>query len=120
MEDAAAEHDVLAIAKTIAANDFPVERASIIGVDRESGRLLRLSPFPWKGNDTDPPLLRWSWIHARTTNDERDVRTETVNVDGGYVKGELLKRRLVLRVGRPSDDLPPCRSPVRETIRSLS
>src|SRR3990170_6891647 len=82
MEDATAEHDVLAIAKTIAANDFPVERASVIGVDRESGRLLRLSPFPWKGNDTDPPLLRWSWIHARTTKDERDVRPETVNVDG--------------------------------------
>jgi hypothetical protein len=82
MEDATAEHDVLAIAKTIAANDFPVERASVIGVDRESGRLLRLSPFPWKGNDTDPPLLRWSWIHARMTKDERDVRPETVNVDG--------------------------------------
>ena len=58
MEDSKAEHDVLAIAKTIAANEFPVERASVIGVDRESGRLLRLSPFPWKGNDTDPPLLR--------------------------------------------------------------
>jgi len=74
IEDAKAERDVLAIAKTIAANEFPVERASVIGVDRESGRLLRLSPFPWKGNDTDPPLLRWSWIHARTLKDERDVR----------------------------------------------
>ncbi len=74
MEDARAEHDVLAIAKTIAANEFPVERASVIGVDRESGRLLRLSPFPWKGNDTDPPLLRWSWIQragCATRNDER-------------------------------------------------
>jgi hypothetical protein len=82
MEDSQAEHDVLAIAKTIAANEFPVERASVIGVDRESGRLLRLSPFPWKGNDTDPPLLRWSWIHARTAKDERDVRPETMNVEG--------------------------------------
>ncbi len=82
MEDAKAEHDVLAIAKTIAANEFPVERASVIGVDRESGRLVRLSPFPWKGNDTEPPLLRWSWIHARTTKDERDTRPETVNVEG--------------------------------------
>ena len=82
IEDAKAERDVLAIAKTIAANEFPVERASVIGVDRESGRLLRLSPFPWKGNDTDPPLLRWSWIHARTLKDERDVRPETVNVEG--------------------------------------
>jgi hypothetical protein len=82
VEDARVEHDVLAIAKTIAANEFPVERASVIGVDRESGRLLRLSPFPWKGTDTDPPLLRWSWVHARTVKDERDVRPETVNIEG--------------------------------------
>ena len=41
--------DVLAIAKTVAANEFPVERPSVIGVDRETGDLVRLSPFPWKG-----------------------------------------------------------------------
>ncbi len=82
IEDANAEHDVLALTKTIAAHEFPVERPSVIGVDRESGRLLRLAPFPWKGNDTDPPLLKWSWIHARTRRDDRDVRPESVTVEG--------------------------------------
>ena len=75
-------HDVLALAKTIAANDFPVERQSIIGVDRESGRLLRLSPFPWKGNDTDPPVAKWGWLHVNTVADQRDPRPETVGVEG--------------------------------------
>ena len=32
------ERDVLVIAKTIAANEFPVERPSVLGVDREIGR----------------------------------------------------------------------------------
>jgi hypothetical protein len=75
-------HDVLTLAKTIAANDFPVERQSIIGVDRESGRLLRLSPFPWKGNDTDPPVVKWGWLHVNTVTDQRDPRPETVGVEG--------------------------------------
>src|SRR5207244_7134978 len=57
MEDARAEHDVLAIAKTIAANEFPVERASVIGVDRESGRLRRPAPLPSKGKAPTPPRL---------------------------------------------------------------
>ena len=73
--------DVLVMAKTIAANDFPVERPSIIGVDRESGRLLRLTPFPWKGNDTDPPIAKWGWLHVNTI-EERDPRPETLAVQG--------------------------------------
>jgi hypothetical protein len=73
--------DVLAVAKTIGANDFPVERPSVIGIDRESGRLIRLSPFPWKGNDTDPPVAKWGWIHVDTA-EERDPRPETVAVRG--------------------------------------
>lgn len=73
--------DVLAIAKTIAANDFPVERPSVIGVDREGGTLIRLSPFPWKGNDTDPPIAKWGWLHVNTVA-ERDPRPETLAVQG--------------------------------------
>src|SRR5438093_12503129 len=114
MEDAKAEHDVLAIAKTIAANEFPVERASVIGVDRESGRLLRLSPFPWKGNDTDPPLLRWSWIHARTAKDERDVRPETVNVDGEVVATAYVDAKDAWRLRWPF-----VRPHVRASLESL-
>ena len=75
-------HDVLALAKTVAANEFPVERPSIIGVDRESGKLMRLSPFPWKGNDTDPPVMKWGWLHVTTVPDQRDPRPETVGVEG--------------------------------------
>ena len=85
--------DVLVVAKTIAANDFPVERPSVIGVERERGRLVRLTPFPWKANDTDPPVARWSWLELRTVPDARDPRPETLGVDGavsavGYVEAK--------------------------------
>lgn len=86
MEDSAAEHDVLVLAKTVAANDFPVERPSVIGIDRESGRLLRLSPFPWKGADTDPPILRWAWIQARTVVAAFDPRTGSAGVEGEVIQ----------------------------------
>ncbi|MFN2519797.1 MAG: hypothetical protein ABR525_01990 [Candidatus Limnocylindria bacterium] len=82
MEDSRAERDILLLTKTVAANEFPVERPGVLGVDRETGRLVRLMPFPWKNTDTDPPLLRWSWIHARTQPAERDPRPESLNVDG--------------------------------------
>ena len=82
VEDAATDRDILVLTKTVAADSFPVERAGVIGVDRESGRLERLTPFPWKGTDTDPPILRWSWIHARTTPADRDGRPESRNVTG--------------------------------------
>ncbi len=85
MEDASVESDVLVLAKTVAANEFPVERPAVIGVDRASGALLRLAPFPWKGADTDPPLLRWSWIHARTVAAARDPRPESRNVEGEVI-----------------------------------
>jgi hypothetical protein len=85
--------DVLVVAKTVAANDFPVERPSVIGVERESGRLVRLTPFPWKANDTDPPIARWSWLELRTVPDARDPRPETLGIDGavsavGYVEAK--------------------------------
>ena len=86
MEDSAAEHDVLVLAKTVAANDFPVERPSVIGIDRESGRLLRLSPFPWKGADTDPPILRWAWIQARTVVAAFDPRAGSAGVEGEVIQ----------------------------------
>ena len=82
MEDAATERDVLVLAKTIASDAFPVERPGVIGVDRESGRLERLTPFPWKNTDTEPPIVRWSWIHLRTSAADRDPRPESRNVTG--------------------------------------
>ena len=87
------ERDVLAMAKTVAANDFPVERPSIIGVDRETGRLVRLSPFPWKGSDTDPPVPKWGWLQVGVAEEQRDPRPETVGVEGevaltGYVEAK--------------------------------
>ena len=74
--------DILALAKTVAANEFPIERPSVIGVDRESGILVRLSPFPWKANDTDPPIAKWGWLHVNTAPDARDPRPETLGVEG--------------------------------------
>ena len=82
MVEGTSERDVLVLAKTVAANEFPVERPAIVGVDRETGALLRLAPFPWKGADTDPPVRRWSWIHAPVARDERDPRPEMVTVEG--------------------------------------
>src|ERR1700694_56783 len=68
------ERDVLVLAKTIAANEFPVERPGVIAQDRASGALLRLAPFPWKGADTDPPVHRWAWLQLGASPDERDPR----------------------------------------------
>lgn len=84
------DRDVLVLAKTIGANDFPVERPGVIAQDRASGALMRLAPFPWKGADTDPPLQRWSWVQLGAARDERDPRPETHIVQGdvlptGYV-----------------------------------
>jgi hypothetical protein len=80
-----AQRDVLALAKTIAASEFPVERPSVVGVDRASGVLVRLTPFPWKGADTDPPLQRWAWLQVTTKPDAKDPRPETMTVDGDVV-----------------------------------
>jgi len=79
------ERDVLVLTKTVAANEFPVERPGILGVDRETGSLVRISPFPWKGTDTDPPLGRWSWIQATIARDERDPRPETMTMEGDVI-----------------------------------
>ncbi len=74
--------DVLVVAKTVAANEFPVERQAVLAVDRATGRLVRLTPFPWKGNDTDPPIATWGWLHLVSVADARDPRPETLSVDG--------------------------------------
>ena len=82
MEDSKAERDLLVVAKVIGSTDFPVERPAVVGVDRETGSLTRLTPFPWKGADTDPPIQRWSWIHARTRPAAYDPRPESREPEG--------------------------------------
>ena len=82
MEDATAEHDVLAIAKTIAANDFPVERASVIGSGSRERSFASALAVPVEGRRHRPPATALVVDPRRTTKDERDVRPETVNVDG--------------------------------------
>ena len=77
MEDARAERDLLVVGKVIGTSDFPVERPAVIGVDRENGDLVRLVPFRWKGTDTDPPVPKWSWLHARASASEYDPRPES-------------------------------------------
>jgi len=80
-----ADRDILVIAKVIGAEAFPVERPAIIGADRETGALLRLTPFPWKGADTDPPLPKWAWVHATTRPSPYDPRPETREPEGEIV-----------------------------------
>lgn len=101
MEDSQAERDLLVLAKTVATSDFPVERASVIGVDRESGRLIRLSPFPWKGADTDPPILRWAWIQARTVVAPFDPRTGSAGVEGEVIQTAYVDAKDGWRLRRP-------------------
>ena len=78
----ASVRDLLLVGKTAGASSFPVERPSIVGVDRETGELLRVAPFPWKGNDSDPPLIRWSWLRAEIGSADLDPRTDTRALTG--------------------------------------
>lgn len=77
MEDARVERDILVVAKVIGSGDFPVERPAVVGIDRETGALTRLVPFPWKGADSDPPIAKWSWIHVTTGASGYDPRPES-------------------------------------------
>lgn len=76
------QRDVLVVGKVTGTSDFPVERPAVIGVERESGALLRLTPFPWKGADTEPPVPKWAWIHAETTAAPYDTRPESAAPEG--------------------------------------
>jgi len=82
MEDSRPERDVLVVGKVVGTGDFPVERPSLLGIDRETGALTRLCPFPWKGTDTDPPVPKWAWLHTGTRAAELDPRPESREVVG--------------------------------------
>lgn len=87
------ERDLLVLAKTVMANDFPVERASVVGVDRESGDLLRLAPFPWKAADSDPPVARWQWLRAAVDAAPRDPRRDSRLPAGGIAVAAYVEAR---------------------------
>jgi hypothetical protein len=95
------DRDVLVIAKVIGATDFPVERPAVIGIDRESGDIVRLSPFPWKGADTDPPILKWSWIHASTRPSPYDPRPETSEPEGEILATSYVEAKDAWRLRWP-------------------
>lgn len=76
------ELDVLVIAKTVATTRFPVEPASLGGVDRASGRWIRLAPFPFGQRDSEPPIAKWSWLHLRPRVARADTRPESLEPDG--------------------------------------
>lgn len=81
-EDARVVRDVLVVGKVMGSSEFPVERPAVIGVDRETGALTRLSPYPWKGTDTDPPVPKWAWLSTATRASEYDPRPESREVVG--------------------------------------
>lgn len=76
------DRDVLVVAKVAGSTEFPVERPAVMGIDRETGALVRLAPFPWKGSDTEPPIPKWSWIHAPVRSAPYDPRPESVEPTG--------------------------------------
>jgi len=85
--------DVLVIAKTVATQRFPVEPASLGGVDRASGRWIRLVPFRFGERDSEPPVRKWSWLQVGGTPREGDPRPESVRPEGevaevGYVEAK--------------------------------
>src|SRR5919201_3581555 len=85
--------DVLAIAKTVATSRFPVEQASIGGVDRASGRWVRLVPFRFGERDSDPPVRKWSWLQVSGEWQAGDPRPESFRPEGevhdvGYVEAK--------------------------------
>ena len=85
--------DLLVVANTLLAGDFPVERPSVVGVDRETGQLLRIAPFPWKGTDTDPPLPRWSWLHAVLSDGGLDPRQDSRTLEGAAIPTAYVEAR---------------------------
>jgi hypothetical protein len=89
--DAVEEHDVLVLAKIVGSTRFPVEQTALVGVDRASGRLLRVVPFAFGARDTEPPIAKWTWLQMRLRSAERDPRPESVSPEGdiaavGYVE----------------------------------
>ncbi len=82
--------DFLVIAKTVATTRFPVEPASLGGVDRASGRWVRLAPFPFGERDSEPPVRKWSWLQVTPAASTTDPRPESLQAQGdvaevGYV-----------------------------------
>lgn len=83
--------DVLAVAKTVGTARFPVEQGSIAGLDRASGRWVRLVPFPFGERDSEPPVRKWSWLQVEGTWGAGDPRPESFRPEGevrevGYVE----------------------------------
>ncbi len=105
--------DLLVLAKTVGANEFPVERPSVIGVDRETGALLRLPPFPWKGagrgppggrpagGPGPPPVRRWSWVQVEAGPAPRDPRRDSREVSGEVVANAYIEARDGWKLRRP-------------------
>ncbi len=93
--------DLLVLAKTVGANEFPVERPSVIGIDRETGSLLRFTPFPWKGADSDPPVRRWSWVQLDVAAALRDPRPDSREVAGEVVANAYIEARDGWKLRRP-------------------
>lgn len=90
MSEERVQHDVLVVAKTVATTRFPFETPSVLGIDRASGGLLRLAPFPFGARDTEPPIAKWSWLQADLRRATMDPRPDSLETAGelrvvGYV-----------------------------------
>jgi len=85
--------DLLVIAKTVATTRFPIEQTGLGGVDRASGRWVRVVPFPFGERDSEPPVRKWSWLQLAGDRQASDPRPESVRPEGevhevGYVEAK--------------------------------
>jgi hypothetical protein len=85
--------DVLVVAKTVGTTRFPVEPSSLAGIDRASGRWVRLVPFRFGERDSDPPVRKWSWLQVSGEWQAGDPRPESFRPEGevhdvGYVEAK--------------------------------
>ena len=85
--------DILAIAKTVPTTRFPVEQGSLGGVDRASGRWVRVIPLRFGERDSDPPVRKWSWLQVSGEPRSGDPRPESFRAEGeiqevGYVEAK--------------------------------
>lgn len=85
--------DVLVVAKTVATTRFPIEQSAIGGIDRASGRWVRIVPFPFGERDADPPVRKWSWLQVSAERATGDPRPESFQVGAeivevGYVEAK--------------------------------
>ncbi len=107
--------DLLVIAKTLVTTRFPIEPSSLGGVDRASGRWIRLSPFLFGERDSVPPVRKWSWLQVNARRADRDPRPESLEPEGEVAEVGYVEAKDAWRLRWPF-----VRSHLRDSLESLA